>query len=241
MNKSQWCRLFCPVLVSFFCVMFSFLLLEVRAEQLDEGLVGQLRRLAQAQNITITGLEFVEDEPVLASPNGDVHERFRALLIDYNYVVVGRGASKIAEIRILGRQSAHRPSTGTYSIVTTRHGMHHVVDTLVVGPNGIPWAVPLIIDTGATTIVLPSSAMDRTGFRADELKSGVATTVAGEVSVQIGRFSNVSVGSAVARDVEVSFIEDDHLHGRGLLGMSYLSRFRVTVDDGKNHLILLQK
>jgi len=40
-------------------------------------------------------------------------------------------------------------------------------------------------------------------------------------------------------DVKVTFISDDRLGNTMLLGMSFLERFNVTIDDAHNALILL--
>jgi len=41
--------------------------------------------------------------------------------------------------------------------------------------------------------------------------------------------------------VDTAFIEDAQLGGGGLLGMSVLGRFRVTIDDEHNRLTLVDK
>ena len=40
------------------------------------------------------------------------------------------------------------------------------------------------------------------------------------------------------QNVAVAFIDDARLNGNLLLGMSFLRRFRVTLDDDNNQLIL---
>jgi aspartyl protease family protein len=216
-----------------------------RTDAAPRDLREQIRLLAEAERVAVQGLERLGDEPAVAAPAGDLRARFRALLSEYNYVVTGGGPGGVAAIRIVGRQA----SAGTdaalalrqHTVRTTRRGAHHVVEAMLVGPNGATFDYPLILDTGATTIVLPASAIERAGFAENELQHARANSVAGVVGVRIGRLRSVRVGSAQVEDVEVSFIDDDVLGGHGLLGMSYLGRFRVTVDDSRNHLILVHE
>jgi aspartyl protease family protein len=49
------------------------------------------------------------------------------------------------------------------------------------------------------------------------------------------------VGNVSANDIKVILIPDDRLGNTMLLGMSFLERFKVTIDDARNELILLAK
>jgi aspartyl protease family protein len=49
----------------------------------------------------------------------------------------------------------------------------------------------------------------------------------------------VKVGDATAENVEVSFIADELLGNQGILGMSFLRNFRMSLDDKNDELILL--
>jgi predicted aspartyl protease len=49
------------------------------------------------------------------------------------------------------------------------------------------------------------------------------------------------LGSHRIDGVEVAFIEDSKLGGSGLLGMSVLGRFTMTIDDDENQLTLGRK
>jgi len=98
-----------------------------------------------------------------------------------------------------------------------------------------------MVDTGATTLVLPSSRIAELGFTAQDLRKGTSQTASGVVPMQLGRLRHVRIGGVSAADVEVSFIADDKLSGNQLLGMSFLQRFKMTIDDANNELILLAK
>ena len=59
------------------------------------------------------------------------------------------------------------------------------------------------------------------------------------MAVKLGQLRNVRVGAVSAENVEVSFIEDSKLKGNRLLGMSFLQRFKMTIDDAANELVLM--
>ncbi len=133
------------------------------------------------------------------------------------------------------------PIQPLYTIRTTRRGAHHLVETVLVGPNGTGQTFSLILDTGASTIVLPSSMIEELGFKSNELKSGMANTANGQVPIRLGKLQQAQIGHAKAREVAVGFIADDKIGNKYLLGMSFLNRFRVTIDDDTNRLTLLAK
>ena len=96
----------------------------------------------------------------------------------------------------------------------------------------------MIVDTGASTIVLPSSLIARLGFDPDALASGIMETANRRVPGKKAVLASAEIGEAVERDVAVTFIDDSRLGGTMLLGMSFLGRFRMTIDDADNRITL---
>lgn len=127
----------------------------------------------------------------------------------------------------------------SYAIKTTRRGPHHHVEAVLSGPNGYPQVLSLLIDTGATTVVLPASLSASMGFRREGLQDGWTQTANGRVAIKRGVLAAVKVGDATAENVEVSFIADEQLGKQNILGMSFLRHFRVSLDDKNSELILL--
>lgn len=198
----------------------------------------ELADLAQRNGFVIEGLDKVEPGPA-APAEGSPVERIKALLVDYNYLLVG-SSSKIERVRI----SRRKPSDGVVRsadrayVKTQRQGSHHQVQVAVAGPNGVAKTLSLLIDTGASTLVLPESMIGELGFAPETLRAGTSHTANGTVPVRVGTLGSVRVGAVSAQDVEVSFIADPQLGGAMLLGMSFLSRFRMTIDDAGGELIL---
>lgn len=78
----------------------------------------------------------------------------------------------------------------------------------------------------------------RLGFPPEALQDGWAQTANGRVPIKLATLPRLALGPLRARDVAVSFIADERLDGQALLGMSFLERFRFTLDDEADQLIL---
>ena len=203
------------------------------------SLEGQLRELAEKQGFAIEGLSRLADEPV-GNSEGTPLEQVRHLLQGYNYVVTQARPGVLEKVRIISPRSAGGSSRNA-AIQTHRVGAHHQVDAVLVGPSSMAKTLPLMIDTGASTIVLPASMISELGFTAEDLHDGRSQTASGEEPIKIGQLRSVRVGAVSASSVTVSFMPDNKLKGNKLLGMSFLQRFKVTIDDENNEFILTSK
>ncbi len=194
----------------------------------------ELEALAADHGFALVGIERIgEDEPA-GQVTGSVRERLGALLERYDHVVEGTEDS-VRRVIVLGRKRAAPPAL---VVRTRRVGTHHAVDADLRGPNGRRVGVALIVDSGASSIVLPDSMMEPLGFDPDALERRRTQTANGPVEGRAGRLSQVQVGGAAAREVDVLFIPDARLGGISLLGMSFLRDFSFTLDDAGGRLIL---
>jgi len=202
----------------------------------------ELETLARQGRFTIEGLDRLEPGAVAARAEGTPTQRIKTLLEDYNYLLIGTPKA-IEQVRITSRKPTDGPkaSADRAYIKTQRSGSHHQVPAAIVGPNGVAKNLFLLVDTGATTLVLPDSLIAELGFAPDSLQPGISQTASGHVPVRIGVLDSVRVGAVSAQNIQVSFIADDKLQGTLLLGMSFLQRFRMTIDDAHNELILMAK
>lgn len=202
----------------------------------------QLRNLATQRGFTVEGLGRLGEAPP-GNADGTPLEQLKHLLQGYNYVVTQSRPGVIQRVRIISArgEGGKKGSADSAYVQTRRVRAHHVVEAALVGPNSVTRTLPLMVDTGASTLVLPSSLIGELGFTAADLQSGNSQTASGTVPVRIGRLRSVRVGSVAAENVEVSFIDDRQLEGNKLLGMSFLQRFRMTIDDANNELVLLAK
>jgi aspartyl protease family protein len=234
----------------------ALLIPAVSAEWQAGRLREQLTELADQHGFTVKGLDRLGDEP--AKPvAGELRKQLAMLLSDYSFLLREDGQGNFREVQILGhrpvrhdndptiqgneRPLARRDGEQSYFVNTVRHQSHHYVEAFLTGPNGYPQLSHLLIDTGATTVVLPTSLSKALGFSNQDLRSGWAQTASGKIPVQFGLLAVVKVGDAVAKDVEVSFMADAYLDETRILGMSFLRNFRIFLDDQNGELILFSQ
>ena len=234
-----------------FALLSFFVLLGVslsgQAETQADNLKDQLDKLSRNQNISIKNTDLIQPAaPIKVS--GSIEEQLKQLLVDYNYVQLSNSQGNIEKIIIMSvkRYDHSKPVSVTEvpgknadpSVKTTRNGYHHMVQTELSGPNGAKINLSLLVDTGATTVVLPASFKAKLGFNDHNLESGISETANGRIETLQGTLKSVTVGNASAKDVEVSFLSDDKLQNSGLLGMSFLGRFQLMFDDAQNQITL---
>ena len=213
----------------------------VNAQSRDETLREQLRSLAANEGFNVTGLERIGDELTPRALDNDPVGRLRILLQGYNYIAAYDAEGKITEIRILDRRPPPEATSNQFRIETTRRGSHHLVEATLVGPTGAWRKLSLIVDTGATNVVLPNSMISQLGFSDTNLSDGWTETAGGRVKAKAGRLASVMVGHATARDVVVTFIDDKWIGDKALLGMSFLSHFRLTMEESGDGIMLMAR
>jgi aspartyl protease family protein len=104
--------------------------------------------------------------------------------------------------------------------------------TLPVVINGV--RTVMVLDTGATFVSLKRSLAQKASVAVDQDSTVQLHTANGITEGKIGRASTIQLRSLQAKDVPV-VVQDDAkaTYGNGvdgLLGMSFLSRFKVTID-----------
>ena len=201
----------------------------------------QLEVLATNYGFVISGLDHISAGTAQRSVEGNVEDRLKALLEDYNFVVIAPSPGKIEKIIITSlKQPPDKRYVSPY-VVTTHVGAQHQVQAVITGPNNQGLDVELGVDTEASTVVLPASMSTQLGFRPEDLVDGIAQIASDRVKAKIGFLKSVRVGNVSANDIKVTLMPDDRLGNTMLLGMSFLERFKVTIDDARNELILLAK
>ena len=97
-------------------------------------------------------------------------------------------------------------------------------------------AVPLLLDTGATYTILTKQTAQKLGITAlERLPTRRFLTANGSVLYPVTTVQSVRVGTAEARAVEVAIDVEGHLP-LGLLGMSFLRHFKVTMDHAQHQV-----
>lgn len=204
----------------------------------------QVQALAKAHNFPVKALDKLGDDPGKPT-SGSTREQLNSLLVDYNHVLLSDDSGAIISLIISSRIKPQPPRLRRrpreIEISTTRRGAHHAVETTITGPAGESRTLMLMVDTGASTIVLPRTMSKTLGFGETDLRDGWSQTANGRVRTRQGVLRLAKVGSAEVRDVKVNFLEDKPLGNNALLGMSFLSRFKVTIDDENDRLVLIKR
>lgn len=102
--------------------------------------------------------------------------------------------------------------------------------------NGVP--MRMMIDTGATMVLLPYESAMRLGFDPDDLSfEQPVTTANGKSAVAPVRIDSIQIGTVTVRNVQGAVAQPGQLH-TGLLGMTFIERFREA-RFGPDRLILI--
>jgi clan AA aspartic protease (TIGR02281 family) len=122
---------------------------------------------------------------------------------------------------------------GRVKMTPTKPGGTVVVDAVL----NRRLTVPMLLDTGADfTVLTKQVARDLRLSSLDHLPKREFKTAGGAVRFPIATLQSLRVGAAEARDVEVAIDIDGHMP-MGLLGMTFLRHFKVTVDHRQGQVI----
>lgn len=207
------------------------------SDQVPEKLRTQVEDLASEHGFSVRALDKLGDDPG-KSVEGDIHQQLAALLSNFNYVTLNDDAGDIDTVIVTSRIVPGKPKPRNFSVKTSRRGAHHAVETTLTGPGGKTQSMMLLVDTGASTIVLPSTMRESLGFTEKDLKNSWSQTANGRVQSKTGILRSAQVGHALVKDVAVNFFDEAPLGGNSLLGMSFLGQFSITIDDRHERLIL---
>ncbi len=190
----------------------------------------------------------------------DLLGRLNALLDGFDYVIV-QGTKGVERVLILGSKAGYggppggtgavappadqapaEPASGAEIVLESqRKGTSHALTLALEGDNGQKVQRVLLLDTGADFVVLPLSLIAQLGIQPAALRTQRVQTANGAVDAKLGTLAGVWLGGQRVPGVEAAFIEDSKLGGSALLGMSVLGRFRVTIDDAQNRVVLSGK
>ncbi|MGE3539980.1 MAG: aspartyl protease family protein [Candidatus Tectimicrobiota bacterium] len=132
-----------------------------------------------------------------------------------------------------GSMTALPPRTLSYSIPVRRDGNTMLVDALVGGAV----RTRLLVDTGAEFTVLSHAAAQRLGLDLAQAAVIPLRSASGVFLAPLTKVRSLSLGEAVVYDMEV-IIHDASPDLDGLLGMSFLDNFLVTIGTSQERLIL---
>lgn len=186
--------------------------------------------------------------------------RLNNLLDGFDHVIV-QGPQGVERVLILGPKAAYVPpppaaapappagqapadaQTKNADIVlqSQRKGSSHALNLTLEGANGQRVQRTLLLDTGADFVVLPTSLIAPLGIAPNTLHAQRVQTANGPIDARLANLAAIWLGDRRLPAVETAFIDDAKLGGSALLGMSVLGRFRVTIDDAQNQVVLSGK
>jgi len=234
-----------PISIQFLSLLALLALLgdPASAERQSRLLAEQLRLMSVEQGFVIKGLHRLE--PIDAPSGGDGPAAVRRLLKDYDHVMELDGDQAIRRLIIIGKKrpapppAPPPPQQDEITLTTKRQGEHHLVKATLFGHDGRQLDTNLMVDTGASLVVLPTSTADKLGLRPAEMDERSLQTVKGKMSARVGPIRQIALGQARIADVEVALVDDESLGTTGLLGMNVLSRYLFILDDENSQLILI--
>lgn len=128
--------------------------------------------------------------------------------------------------------STSAAEAGSAKLTPTKPGGVVVVDAVL----NRRLTVPLMLDTGADFTVITKQVAEELRIRTlDRLPTKQFGTAGGVVNFPIATLQSLRVGTAEARDVAVAIDTDGHMPV-GLLGMSFLRHFKMTVDHQRRQV-----
>lgn len=209
-----------------------------RVPQAD-SLKAQVEALALDHGFAVRGTELLQPADAIIV-SGHIDHVLSRLLARYNYISYRDASGRIVSIDIVGERAegTSEPQAGGYRVPTDHQGAEHYVTAQIIGPSGKSRPVRMLVDTGATTVVLPVSMVEELGFQKGLLQEVTVQTANGTALGRVATLSRIRIADAEAEEVAVTFVPDSQLGGKTLLGMSFLSRFVVTIDDATNEIRL---
>jgi len=145
-----------------------------------------------------------------------------------------------APLSSLNEENQDRPLNEDITVPLTKNGGSFVVHVMLNQER----SAQLIVDTGASMTVLSTQvAIDLGILGTTDNELLTVNTAGGSVQVNMNYLSSITVGTAQATNVAVALhdLPDIPEHIEGLLGMSFLKHFLVTLDAEHARLILRPK
>lgn len=225
------------------------------AEIAQVDVADELERLMAAHRFTMKSAQLESTRRSIGRAEGEaLVPRLKMLLERFDHVIVQKPDGGVERVIILGEKAAVAPPSPTATqaepeegetppaaeivVESQRKGTSHALMLSLEGDNGKRVQRPLLLDTGADYVVLPASLIAALGISPQALRRQSVQTANGTVEAQLGTLRAIWFGDQKVSRVATAFIEDSRLGGNALLGMSVLGRFRVTIDDANNLIVL---
>lgn len=205
-----------------------------------ENVAAELKEMATQQGFEVKGLENTAEAKGRIAGDDPI-QRLSNLLSSFDYVLVRKPSGGIERVIVLGKKTPPTERSLEILLESKRQGNQHLVRVRLRGPGPDSVDTWVLLDTGADYVVLPVSMAEVLGFPPEALQDTQVQTANGKTEAKLGHLASIELGMAKEENIAVAFIADERLGSSGLLGMSVLGRYKVTIDDSANHISLEPK
>lgn len=130
--------------------------------------------------------------------------------------------------------STHTPAAKLYAVPLRRVGNSMMAIAVLNGSV----KVPLVVDTGAELTKIPTAAAQQLGLNLNDAAVIPLRSTSGIYLAPFTKIKSITVGDATVSDVEVTISDFVPGNNVGLLGMSFLDNFQITIHADDNTMIL---
>jgi clan AA aspartic protease (TIGR02281 family) len=134
----------------------------------------------------------------------------------------------------LTKLSTHTPVVKRYAVPLRRVGNSMMAVAVLNGSV----KVPLVVDTGAELTKIPTAAARQLGLNLNDAAVIPLRSTSGIYLAPFTKIKSITVGDATVSDVEVTISDIVPGSNVGLLGMSFLDNFQITIHADDNTMIL---
>jgi clan AA aspartic protease (TIGR02281 family) len=223
-----------------FISALALIAVNVHAQEANQpdDLFQQIETLQSKMNIEIVGMERIENEPKIVT-RGNAEQQVKQLFAPFNHIVSRNTKGQIERIVIINKK---QPQEDTRIVLPTRRKDNHFIVSASISGNGKFWkTVDMLVDTGASLVVLPDSMIAQLGMEESTFTKESIQTANGNVEAKIGMLQELKIGGETVENVQTAFIADAALGNNILLGMSVLGRYQLTIDDQSQTVTLFKK
>ncbi len=212
------------------------------------AIVGRINKINASLNKETTALKkMLESQDAYDRAVGRRSRRYRTVFLRLKTLIAEKQERTMVpdareELYLASMAEKIHDMDAQFSRVTapyTASGNHVVVEAVL---NGKATA-SLMVDTGASIILISRDIADELGMDISSSKNAVEIVVADGRSVDAVPviLDTVTVGDAKVRHVQAAVLREGGIEGfDGLLGMSFLSHFTMSIDSKTNTLLLEQ-
>ncbi|MDQ6961769.1 MAG: TIGR02281 family clan AA aspartic protease [Mariprofundaceae bacterium] len=138
------------------------------------------------------------------------------------------------KLNVVGNYSK-RQADSVYRIAFRQMGEAMIIKGEV---NGV--SLDFVLDTGASLVIIPPSVAQRTGVKIDLNQRILLQTASGKVNAPAVTLAEVKLGFLAQKNIEAA-VQNIGIPNTGLLGMSFLKAYNITISKQSKELILEKK